>query len=198
MSRFGEFGWSFHDLESQRQMESELQRGEKVLWIGQPRPGRVMLSTLPIFLFGIPWTAFAVFWVGMALFLGGGVAKGPDPGAGRWLSLCFPLFGVPFVLVGLGMLSAPWWARRRAKRSCYAVTNQRAIVRQAGVFGGVAVRSFGPDQLLDSREEGIAELRDSVISSIYKKLVGDCGRLVTVGFRQEEYLANQWLSAWCL
>jgi len=44
-----------------------------------------------LFLFAVPWTAFAVFWVVMA------AATGP------WW---FALFGVPFVLVGLALLIA--------------------------------------------------------------------------------------------
>ena len=53
------------DLE--RLMRSEFELGEDLLWIGQPRPGRMMLRTLPVVLFAVPWTAFSVFWIGMAL-----------------------------------------------------------------------------------------------------------------------------------
>ena len=56
----------------------------------------------------------------------------------------FPLFGLPFVMVGVGMLSSPFWLRRRAKRTCYALTDRRAILWEAGWFGSVEVRSYGP------------------------------------------------------
>ena len=36
----------------------------------------------------------------------------------------------------------PFWMYRRAQRTCYALTDQRAIVWAAGWFGGTEVRSF--------------------------------------------------------
>ena len=47
-------------------VRSELRQGEKLRWVGQPRPGRMARQALPIVLFGIPWTAFALFWMAMA------------------------------------------------------------------------------------------------------------------------------------
>jgi hypothetical protein len=40
----------------------------------------------------------------------------------------FPLFGVPFVLIGLGMLAAPYWMRRKAQNTVYALTDKRALI----------------------------------------------------------------------
>ncbi|MBL8822939.1 MAG: hypothetical protein JNJ77_10160 [Planctomycetia bacterium] len=130
-------------------VRSDLRQGEKLLWVGQPRPGRLSRQAWPIVLFGIPWTAFALFWMAMAsgfIFLGN---QNPQPaGQGfdifRWF---FPLFGLPFVLVGLGMLSSPYWFTRRARKTCYAVTTQRAIIWQAGWFGSMEIRSFAPAEL---------------------------------------------------
>ncbi len=127
-------------------VRSELRDGERLLWVGQPRPGRFARQALPIVLFGIPWTAFALFWMAGAsgvLFGDFGVGRGAF-GAFRIL---FPLFGLPFVLIGLGMLSSPFWLRRRAKRTCYALTDRRAILWEAGWFGSFEVRSYGPAEL---------------------------------------------------
>ncbi|MBX3469088.1 MAG: hypothetical protein KF878_19630 [Planctomycetes bacterium] len=122
-------------------LESELEKGEQVLWAGQP--ARALLvhvaATLPMVLFAIPWTAFAVFWVGMATW---GVSQaGPGP------QLCFPLFGVPFVLVGLGMLSSPYWALKAASRTGYAVTDRRVIVCETNGWGTSSTRTYGPEEL---------------------------------------------------
>lgn len=148
MPEFDGFRRSMMELDFDRLLRSELERGEELLWTGQPRAGRMMLGTIPIVLFAIPWTAFSVFWIGMALSFAvhfGEGAKEPEPF--RWFSLVFPLFGLPFLLIGLGMLSAPWWVWRKAKRTCYAVTDRRAIIRDPGLSRGVTVRSFRPDQL---------------------------------------------------
>ncbi|MDX2200053.1 MAG: hypothetical protein SF069_13915 [Phycisphaerae bacterium] len=117
----------------------------------QPIPGRMARMTLPIVLFAIPWTAFAVFWTAAA---GWGTSKA-ETGAGFFGF--FPLFGVPFILIGLGMLASPFWARRNARRSAYVLTDRRAILIAAGWSGSVTVRSFGPDRLTDLRRRQHAD-----------------------------------------
>ena len=107
---------------------------------------------------GIPWTAFALFWMAGAsglLFGGFGGGNGP-PGMGAFF-ICFPLFGIPFVLIGLGMLTSPFWAVRRAKRTCYALTDRRAILWEAGWFGRIEVRSYGPADLTRLRRVEYAD-----------------------------------------
>jgi hypothetical protein len=123
------------DLEDR--VNAEVEPGEKVAWVGRPRWNRYVYSTIPIVLFGIPWTAFAVFWVVMA----SGAANG-GPG---W-SL-FPLFGLPFVLIGFSMLSSPFWAARRSRRVAYAVTDRRVILLEPVLFGGLRVVSLSGDEL---------------------------------------------------
>ena len=61
--------------------------------------------------------------------------------------MVFPLFGLPFLLVGLALLSSPFWLARKAKKSCYILTDHRAIVVAAGFFGSRMIKSFGPEQL---------------------------------------------------
>jgi hypothetical protein len=109
------------DFEAQQTAQAQLEPGERLLWYGKPDPKRQMLSSLIIMVFGIPWTAFALVWTGAAsgLFIG-------DRFFG-WQSL-FGLFGVPFVIVGFGMLASPYRTYRQAQRTVYAVTNRRAII----------------------------------------------------------------------
>ena len=126
-------------------VRSELRDGERLLWVGQPNPGRFARQAIPLVLFGIPWTAFSVFWMVAAsgiLFAGFGAAGG----FGAFF-VCFPLFGLPFVLIGLWMLSSPYWYRRQARQTCYALTDRRAILWQASTFGSISVRSYGPEAL---------------------------------------------------
>lgn len=147
------FGESRLPLDLDARVRSELSSGEQLLWVGQPRPGRMARSSIPMVLFGIPWTAFAVFWTVMASgiwFAAGPAQVNQAAGPGVFFSVvfaCFPLFGLPFVLVGLGMLSSPYWLYRQAQRTFYALTEQRAIIWEAGWWNSIEVRSYGPAEL---------------------------------------------------
>jgi len=108
------------DFESQQTAQAQLEPGERLLWHGKPDPKRGLLATIPLVLFAIPWTGFSVFWMAAA----SGFFFESEPG---WMSL-FALFGVPFVLVGLGMLTSPYWLYKKAKLTVYALTNRRAMI----------------------------------------------------------------------
>ena len=137
-------------VELENRVRAELQGKERLVWAGQPKPSRWMWSSVPIVLFGIPFTAFALFWISMAsgLFFGAHEVHGHgQPDVFSALFSCFPLFGVPFLIVGLGMLTSPIWMYRRAKKTCYALTDQRAIIWRSGWFGSVEVRSYRASEL---------------------------------------------------
>lgn len=126
-------------IKLQTKVNGELKPGESVLWSGQPNPNRRMLTGFAMWLFFIPWTAFAVFWVAMAgsLQLLNGTSKG--------IFDFFPLFGIPFVLIGLGGLMSPLWMRMNAARTAYAITNHR-IITISGIFS-TKYRSYYPPQI---------------------------------------------------
>lgn len=75
--------------------EGLLEPGERILWQGRP-DARVEWAEVVSFqsMFGVVFTAFAVFWITMARGMGG---RFDDGG----MTDIFPLFGVPFVAVGL-------------------------------------------------------------------------------------------------
>jgi hypothetical protein len=122
---------------------AEVRPGESVRWLDRPIPARLARSAWPMALFAIPWTAFALFWIWGATH---GTCDAPTPEA-----RLFPLFGVPFVLVGLGLFASPLWVLRSARRTVYLVTDQRAVVLSAGWRGSVSARSFEPEKLCDLR-----------------------------------------------
>ncbi|MGA9770844.1 MAG: hypothetical protein WBV94_17520 [Blastocatellia bacterium] len=113
------------DFESQQTAQAQLESGERLLWYGKPDPKRGLLATIPLVLFAIPWTGFALFWTAAASGL---FFKDSKPG---WISL-FGLFGVPFILVGLGMLTSPYWLYKKAKQTVYALTSRRAMIITGG------------------------------------------------------------------
>lgn len=120
-------------------VERELDAGESILWSGMPRPKYLAGPAAGAFFFAIPWTAFSVFWMaGAADF------KVPDFNGGDDF---FPLFGIPFFLIGLGMLSAPLWTYRSQLHTVYVVTDRRAITIDGG--RSRTIRSYPPDKLTD-------------------------------------------------
>ena len=124
----------------QEALDRELEHGERGKWAGMPKPRLFTPASVGSFLFAIPWTGFSVFWIcGAAGF------KIPEFNKPQDL---FPLFGLPFLLIGLGMLSAPWWSYRSAFRTLYAITNQRAVIIKQGMSSNT-VRSFTPSDLFD-------------------------------------------------
>jgi hypothetical protein len=49
------------------------------------------------------------------------------------------------VLIGLGMLSVPYWAYKKAQKTVYAVSNKRALIITSGMTRNV--QSFYPQSL---------------------------------------------------
>lgn len=119
----------------QARIRAELRPGETVTWSGQPDPARLMRAGFLAWLFFVPWTAFALFWTaGAAGF------KFPDFSTASTFQLLFPLWGLPFVAIGIGGMSAPWLAQRKALNTIYVITNQRALSIEGGK--SVTVRSY--------------------------------------------------------
>jgi hypothetical protein len=136
-------------------VESELRTNERVTWIEQPIPGRAARAVLPILCFAVPWTAFSVFWMAMASGIG---RHSTDP-----FQLGFAAFGLPFVAVGIGMLSSPWWAMQMARRTLYVLTDARAIILAGGWLGSTNVRSFEPSQLRNLQREQFPDGSGSLV-----------------------------------
>ncbi len=120
-------------------VDSELASDEHFKWIDMPIPRYFTPTSTGTFLFAIPWTAFAIFWM-----CGASGFQIPDFKDGSYL---FPLFGAPFLLIGIGMLSSPFWAYRKSFKTVYAITNCRAITFNGG--WSTTIRSYPPDKLTD-------------------------------------------------
>jgi hypothetical protein len=109
----------------------ELRRGEKAIWVERPQPMERAMSRLKIFLFGIPFFGFAVFWTATA-------SQSGDP--------IFPLFGIPFLIIGAGLLLSPVWSYVEAKNwLLYAITDQRLLIMRT--FPRHKIESFWPEDI---------------------------------------------------
>jgi hypothetical protein len=132
--------------------------GERILWAGQPAPRVALWSSIAIWLFAIPWLAFALAWELLALgvFINTGVGKVEGPGG--IFSYLFPLFGLPFVLIGLGLVGTPFWKAYMAKRMVHVVTDKRLVTAQlrGALF---SVETIEPRRIVSiTRVEGKAGL----------------------------------------
>jgi len=113
------------------ELSDELESGEKLLWSGRPRQGIVFRSS-DIFLipFSLLWGGFAIFWEVAALY--GTSRSGTNtPQAVKFV---FPLFGLPFVAIGLYMIFGRFFTDSAQRRNTvYGITDQRVIIR-SGLF----------------------------------------------------------------
>lgn len=165
--------------QEQERLQAELKPGEAIVWVGQPNPMLRMRSGFGAWLFFAPWTAFSIFWI-----MGASGFKWPDFSSGwNW----FPLFGAPFLLIGLAGLSTPYWQRRSSRMTIYAITNQRAISIE-GRINSYTVTSFPPRSIKEiiRRQHG-EKLGDLLFASrFYRDSDGDRHQLDTGFFGIQE------------
>ena len=162
--------------ELRRKIDDELQPGEPIRWVEQPIPRFFTADSIESVLLGIPWTSFSIFatWYTLGYKL-------PDLREGLQPQYLFALFGVPFVLIGFGMLSNPIWVWQAARKTVYLVTDKRAISIQGG--WSTTIRSYLPDQLKDVYRKERADGTGDVIIAIrrWKDSEGD-QRSEEIGF----------------
>ena len=123
----------------QQRLRAELKPGESITWAGQPSPNRYMRDGFKLWYFFIPWTAFSLFWIA-------GASGFHLPTFDRGWDF-FPLFGLPFLLIGLGGLSSPLWLRRKAHSIIYAITNRRAMTIEGAK--SITVKSYLAGDIAD-------------------------------------------------
>ena len=172
-------------VELRDRIDAELQPGEKVLWFTQPSPrlaGRGRWVAIP---FGLVFAGFAVFWISTSYFIIRG-ASGGSGGSGIGAFNFFPLFGVPFFVIGILTMLSPLWAARRAGRTAYVITSRRAIVHELSAFGRLKVQSFGPDRLVSMTRTERADGSGDLVFEQFTESVGTGSRTVKRGFMHLE------------
>ena len=119
----------------------DLLAGERLLWSGSPIPGfRILPGDLKNLASGCVFTGFAMFWTSAAFLM-------TRAGNAPWFfRVVFPLFGTPFILVGLWILfGTPVSRARRARSMAYAITERRLIVVAEG--GSRTVNAFDLERI---------------------------------------------------
>jgi hypothetical protein len=131
--------------DAQLRAQSELQSGESLYWTGTADPTRAAISALPATIFGIPFAGFALFWMNTAFHATNSMHKSSNDAFSKSFTV-FPLFGLPFLLIGLGIVLAPLWAYLKGRSTVYALTNQRVMIISGG--SNVSVKSYTPADIL--------------------------------------------------
>lgn len=135
-------------------IKSEINPDERLIWSGQPLASKMAKRGIPLAVFGIPWTAFSLFWT----YAASGFEM-PSFNSGFDF---FPLFGIPFILIGIGLLTAPFWMGFSAGNTVYVLTNKRAIIFSKS-FSNFTIKDYLPEQLKDVYRQEDAEDRGSII-----------------------------------
>jgi hypothetical protein len=135
--------------ELQARVQAELTPEEKLVWLGQPEPSTVVRSARVLVIVGLVWTIgsifFALHWLKMADDFNRHWNAAPGVGAGgfeRRERGFFDYLPWLFVLIGVGIMTSPFWMLRKARQTCYALTNQRALICQPGWFGAWNTSSY--------------------------------------------------------
>ena len=131
-------------------LQALLTADERILWTGRPDVRLSMNSlSIPRVLVGLAVTAFALFWIRMAMSITAGIKEAPVD--------LFPLFGLIFVAIGLyNMGLHVFWDSFRRSRTVYVLTDRRAIVITSLPLQGRRLEDHGIGELtLDLHGDGL-------------------------------------------
>lgn len=115
-------------------IKRELDAGEKILWQGKPKQGIIFRALDILYIpFSVMWCGGAIAWMSGVLSI---TAKSQNHAA-----KLLPLFGIPFVLVGLYIMIGRFFVDAKIRANTdYAVTNERIII--ASGFSGRKIKSL--------------------------------------------------------
>ena len=109
--------------------KAEMTPGEKLLWAETSLPKNARRRIIPISLLGWIFLLLSLAWVNKA----------------ATASIGLFILGVPFVVGGLALASAPWWWPNVTRRTIYAISDQRLLLIRD--FSKRRVASYGPEDI---------------------------------------------------
>jgi len=105
---------------------AEMTPGEELFWAETSLPRNARRRIIPISLLGWVFLLLSLAWVNKAVTA----------------SIGLFILGIPFVIGGLALASAPWWWPNVSRRTIYAISNQRLLIIRD--FTKRKVTSYGP------------------------------------------------------
>ena len=153
-------------------LDRELTDDEDIVWHGW-QLARIEPRQFGIYVFAVPWTAFSVIWT----MLAAGAISASGVGA---LGLAFPLFGLPFIVIGGAMLLKPFMPLIERDRVLFVITDRRAI--KLTLLRQLTVKSVSADRM------GLAEKQELRDGTGMLNLAVRVGR-DSDGDRQTEFFA---------
>lgn len=111
-------------------VESELLNDEELIWYDQPIAKKITGEGIILSVFGIFFTAVS----GTGLWT---LIKPSSPFDFNFhhkttMEKLFPLFILPFFIIGLALLAGPYWVYKSALKTIYVLTDKRCIIIKAG------------------------------------------------------------------
>lgn len=119
-----------------KEFEGVLLSDESIIAAAEGKTGK---GNIALKMFAVCWTAFALFWTVGASLAGG----------------LFGLFGVPFILVGIGQLKSAGFIRRKIQ---VAVTQKRVIFRCGRQIGAVYFEDLGDAKIFPSADRQLFDV----------------------------------------
>ena len=147
-------------------------RGERVLWAASPDPWGYASKHWKTALFGIPFTAFAIFWTSQ-------VSHVPTKTDGGF-AIFGTLWGLMFVTAGISMLVSPLWFAWVARNVYYVVTERRALIFERAIK--LKIQSFTAASVASYERVSSGGLGGSIIFQRIEEKSGRGRRVTEIGF----------------
>jgi hypothetical protein len=167
-------------VELQARAQSELTSDERLVWTGQPQPHSVLYVSLFLVLFGLILTIvtawFAMHWLETTDDFNRHWNQGPGVRSGffekqeRSVADYVPFL---FVVVGIGIMTVPLFLLRQVRSTFYLLTDKRAIICQAGLFGDWTTFSYPGGELRILQRHERANGSGSLVFEVYTTLSPD-------------------------
>lgn len=118
----------------QKLVNRELESRESVIWSAQPGLRRFVIQ-------GVARAAFGVVWTNLILYFASNVVGNRAFHETDTSNVLMLAFLIPFFVIGLGLMSGPYWAIRAARHTAYVLTDRRVLIIEHP-FWSTTVRSY--------------------------------------------------------
>ncbi len=130
---------------------TEVKRGERLVWADRAVRRRPGLGSWRVIIVGLAFAGFGLLWILMAW---AATAAADD------LWRFFPLFGVPFVMIGVAIATAPFWLGSIGSSTVYGLTDQRVFMMYGKRMRIVRSTELGKmgDLLMNEQLSGVGDI----------------------------------------